>query len=404
MLSFDEARARVLARATPLATERVPLDAAAGRVLAEDVVARAPLPRFDHSAMDGYALDASLFSGALVGDGPLALRVVGESAAGSRENSLEPGTAMRIFTGAPMPAGADAVLMQENAARDGDRITFDKRPKPFENVRTRGFDLAEGAIAITRGTRLRPGHVALAAALDRPTLLVARAPVVSILATGNELRAPGDPDRLGSIPESNGYFVAAAARAAGAIARIGRAIPDELEPAVAAVDEALASADLLVTIGGVSVGDHDIVRDALAGAGVTLDFYKVAMKPGKPLTFGARGKAIVLGLPGNPASASLTFTLFGVPLLRAMQGDSAAVPLTEMIEIEGRIAHKPGRREFARARLAARDGRMVAVVSPNQSSGSVPSFADAEALVVVHEELGDVETGARLPLVRLDGA
>lgn len=398
MLSFDEALARVLARALPLSAERVPLESAVGRVLAEEVVARSPLPRFDHSAMDGYAIATA----SLAGDGPFALPVVGESAAGSGENALEPGTAKRIFTGAPMPSGADAVLMQENVRREGDRISFDKRPNPGENVRTRGFDMREGAVAITRGTRLRPGHVALAAALDRPTLLVARAPVVTIVGTGNELRAPGDPDRIGSIPESNGYFVAAAARAAGAIARIGRAIPDELEPAVTALDDALASADLLVTIGGVSVGDHDIVRDALARAGVTLDFYKVAMKPGKPLTFGARGKAIVLGLPGNPASASLTFALFGVPLLRAMQGDASPVPIEESIEIEGRIAHKRGRREFARVRLRARDGRLIAAVCPNQSSGSVPSFAEAEALVVVHEDLDDVETGARLPLVRLD--
>lgn len=398
MISFDEALGHLLSVAHVLPAERVPLEAASGRVLAEDLIARAPLPRFDHSAMDGYAIAAA----GLPADGPFDLPVRGESAAGSADNALEPGTAKRIFTGAPMPRGADAVIMQENVQRDGDRIRFEKRPRVLENVRTRGFDMAEGAVAIARGTRLRPGHVALAAALDRPTLLVSRAPVVSIVGTGNELRAPGDPDRSGSIPESNGYFVAAAARAVGAVVRIGATIPDEMDRATSALEAALAGADVLVTIGGVSVGDHDIVRDALTRVGVALQFHKVAMKPGKPMTFGTRGRSVVLGLPGNPASASLTFTLFGLPLLRALQGDAVAVPAAEAIPIEGRIAHKPGRREFARVRLATREGRAVAVVCANQSSGSVPSFAEADALVVVHEDLGDVESGALLPLVRLD--
>ncbi|MFO0613718.1 MAG: molybdopterin molybdotransferase MoeA [Polyangiaceae bacterium] len=397
MISFDDARALLLARARPLSAERVPLEAAAGRVLAEDLVARAPLPRFDHSAMDGYALATSA-----LGAAPFELRVIGRARpARGRARSRRRGRE-DLHRGAHAERRRRGHHAGERRAR-GDRIRFEKAPRPGENVRTRGFDMAEGARAIERGTRLRPGHVALAAALDRPSLLVSRAPVVTILGTGDELRAPGDPDRAGSIPESNGYFVSAAARGVGAIARIGRTLPDELETAASALDEALASADVLVTIGGVSVGDRDVVKDALAKIGVTLEFHKVAMKPGKPMTFGTRGSAIVLGLPGNPASASLTFALFGVPLLRALQGEAPRPMDGETVEVVGRIPHKPGRREFARVRLRSSQGELVAEVCPNQSSGSVPSFAEAEALVVVHEGLGDVESGARLPLIRLDG-
>src|SRR5690349_13066522 len=208
MLPFDEALARLMGSAQPLGAERVPLEEAGGRVLAEDVIAQAPLPPFDHSAMDGYALD----SRALAGAGPWELPVMGESAAGGDLPDLTPGAACRIFTGARLPAGADTVVMQERVERRGDVVTLKAAPRPFDHVRRRGEDLAAGALALGRGARLSPGCVALAAALDRPQLLVARRPVVTVLCTGDELRSPGQihpPVRPGSIPESNGYFVAA---------------------------------------------------------------------------------------------------------------------------------------------------------------------------------------------------
>jgi molybdopterin molybdotransferase len=397
VIPFAEALTRLLGRARPVGVERVGLAEAAERVLAEDLVARAPLPFFDYSAMDGYALcRADLADG-----GPTTLPVLGESAAGSAPGHLTPGSACRIFTGAPLPAGADAVVPQEDVSREGDAATFPRAPAAGAFVRRRGADLTEGALALRRGARLGPGQLALAAGLDRPHLLVARRPSVSILATGDELRAPGEPGPLGSIPESNAYFVAAAARLAGATARVGPFVPDRLEAARAAVNEALAGADLLVTIGGVSVGDHDVVRPALEAAGVSLDFWRVAMKPGKPLAVGHLGDTLVLGLPGNPASASLTFLLFGIPLLRALAGEPRPLPRRRRLPIDGSLARSPGREEFLRARLDVGDEGTRARLLPNQASGAVTSFAEADALVVVPAAQGRVEAGERLEVIEL---
>lgn len=397
MIPFTEALSRLLGRAAPVGAERVGLADAAGRVLAEDLVARQPLPFFDYSAMDGYAVRRDDFASA----GPTSLPVVGESAAGSAPGRLVAGSACRIFTGAPLPEGADAVVPQEDVSRAGDTATFARAPAPGAFVRRRGADLAEGAVALRRGTRLGPGQLALAAGLDRPHLLVARRPVVSILATGDELRAPGEPGSPGSIPESNAYFVAAAARLAGATARIGAFVPDRLEAASAAVKEALAGADLLVTIGGVSVGDHDVVRPALEAAGVSLDFWRVAMKPGKPLAVGHVGDALVLGLPGNPASASLTFLLFGVPLLRALAGEPEPLPRRQRLPIDAALSRSAGREEFLRARLVVGDDGARATLLPNQASGAVTSFAEANALVVVPAAQERVEAGERLEVIHL---
>ncbi len=397
MISFDEALERLLASARPLGAERVAIDEAAGRVLAEDVVAGAAIPAFDHSAMDGYAVATAT----LTGDGPWRVPVIGESAAGAGAARIEPGSACRIFTGARVPEGADAVVMQEDAPRTDDTIALAARPRSGQHIRRRGEDLAAGGLAIARGVRLGPGGVALAAGLDRAFLRVGRRPVVSILCTGDELRSPGDPARPDSIPETNGFFVAAAARAAGAHARVAPFVADRAEAAEAAVREALRGADLVVTIGGVSVGDHDVVRPALEAAGVTLDFWRVAMKPGKPLAVGHAGATHVLGLPGNPASASLTFLLFGVPLLRALQGDAAPLPSRVPVRIAGAIRRKPGRQEFARARIELRGGELTAVLAQNQSSGAVTSFAWADALVVVPADRERVDDGDRLTAIRI---
>jgi molybdopterin molybdotransferase len=292
--------------------------------------------------------------------------------------------------------------MQENVTREGDRIRFSLRPRPGEHVRRRGEDLQEGATALEEGTRLAPGAIALAAALDRPNLIVARRPVVTVLGTGDELRSPGDRQRPGSIVESNGYFVSAMARRAGAVARVAPFVRDDAELAARAFDTALAASDLLVTIGGVSVGDHDVVRPALERAGVTIDFYKVALKPGKPLTVGSRGNLLVLGLPGNPASASLTFLLFGMPLLRAMQGDRRPLPTAERLPIRGALKRRAGRREFLRATISSDDGVRTATIRPNQASGAVTSFAEATALIVVPESVTEIADGDVLDVLSVD--
>ncbi|MFT3771237.1 MAG: molybdopterin molybdotransferase MoeA [Minicystis sp.] len=397
MLPFSEALARLLSSVQPLGPERVSLDEACGRVLAEDIAAPTPLPPFDYSSMDGYALAA----GDLAGEGPWDLPVVGESAAGGETPDLAPGTACRIFTGARLPAGADAVVMQERVERSGDRITLRARVRAGDHLRRRGEDLAEGAVALARGMRINPGRVALAAAIERPELLVARRPIVTILCSGDELRSPGRPGKPGSVPESNGYFVAAAARAAGAIARVAPFVPDEPEHARRAVHDALRASDVVVTIGGVSVGDRDVMKAALEAAGVTIDFWKVKIKPGKPLAVGRAGAAQVIGLPGNPASASLTFLLFGMPLLRALQGDATPLPLRLRAALRKKIEREPGREEFLRAKIEVERGELAVCIMPNQASGAVTSFAEADALVVIPADKARVEEGDPVEVIRI---
>ena len=390
MLPFAEAQARVLALAVALPAERVAIDDAAGRVLAEDVLAPFDLPATDGSAMDGYAVRVA----DLVGDGPFVLAVRGESRAGGDVPALVAGAACRIFTGATMPAGADAVVMQEDVTRVGEQVTLAKRPPPGAHVRRRGEDMAAGARALARGTRLAATHLSLAATCDRAWLEVARRPVVTVIGNGDELRAPGSPARAGSIPDSNSVAVRAMARAAGASVRVMSPTPDDRKKTEEAFDQALRATDLLVTSAGVSVGDHDLVRPALEAIGCTIELYKVAIKPGKPLTVGRRGGALILGLPGNPASAMVTFALFGVPLLRAMQGDARPVPSPLTARLASPIRHAPGRVAFVRATLAAPGGALVATPLGNQASGAATSMAEADGLVMVPPEGGDLAAGA----------
>lgn len=402
MLGFDEALAALLASVTPVDAERVGVFEADGRVLAEDIIAPGALPGFDHSSMDGYAIRTS----ELVGAGPWELPVRATSSAGGPISAAPESGAARIFTGAPLPTGMDAVIMQEDVRasdRDGETtISFSLEPTPGAWIRRRGDDLAEGAVALARGKLLGPGGVALAAALDRASVVVSRRPTVTILGTGDELRSPGEPARPSSIVESNGFFVAAAARRLGAIARLAPFVADDPETARAAVSGALGGTDVLVTIGGVSVGDRDFVRPALEAAGISIEFYKVAMKPGKPLTVGRFGRTLVLGLPGNPASACLTFLLFGVPLLRALQGERSPLPPRRRMTVEGRLRRKPGRTEFARARLVTDGGRERAELLPNQASGAVTSFASADALAIFEASRGDYEGGETLDVLAID--
>jgi molybdopterin molybdotransferase len=401
MLTFEEARARILTGASRLGRESIPLGQAAGRVLAERIVATHPLPPFDHSAMDGYAVRVA----DLVGDGPFRLRVgPDESRAGRPAPSLAPAEACRIFTGATLPQGADTVVMQEDVTRDADQITLAARPTPGAHVRAAGEDLRPGQEALAEGTRLLPGHLSLSASLDRGALVVARRPSVAIVCTGDELRAPGSSGGPGSIPESNGVALAALVRQVGGEPRILPSIGDDLDTTAAALDGALAGADLVLTVGGVSVGDHDLVRPALERVGVALDFYKVAIKPGKPLTFGRRevaGKITrVLGLPGNPASALTTFMLFAAPLLRALQGDAAPIPLLVPARLGGDFNHRAGRLELARATLERRGRELVAVPLSNQASGATTSTGWATALVLIPLDAEDLAAGAEVDVLR----
>jgi molybdopterin molybdotransferase len=362
--------------------------------LSEDLRSGVDLPPFDYSAMDGYAVRAADFAAA----GPWLLPVSAEQRAGGGQQSLAPGTAARIFTGAPLLDGADSVIMQEDAERVGDSVTFRAAPQRGNHVRRRGEDLATGAVALGRGTRLNPFRLGLAAALDRADLPVARRPRVALLCTGDELRDAGSPGRPGSIPDSNGPSLAALARRAGADVRRLPRTSDDLDETRRALRSALSECDLLLTVGGVSVGDHDVVKKALEAEGVNIDFWKVKIKPGKPLAFGKRDGALVLGLPGNPVSAQLTLCLFGLPLLRALQGDVAAVPRSVEVRLSAAITQKPGRLGFYRARLV--DG--VAVVHDNQASGAPTSMAQADLLVMVPADSSGVPAGATVNALRLD--
>ena len=393
MLSLDDARAQLFARVPRTGVERVSLAAARGRVLAADVLAPADFPGFDYSAMDGYAVA----SADLAGEGPWSLPVAGESRAGAGDvasSKMERGTVWRIFTGAELPPGADAVVMQEDVERDGSKAVFRRAPRPGAHVRRRGEDIGRGQRAIAAGTRLGASHLAFAAAADLVWLDVARRPRVTIVSTGDELRSPGTAPRPGSIVDSNATALGAMARFAGADVSVAPFVRDDLESTVRAFEAALASSDVLVSIGGVSVGEHDHVRDAFAKVGVTLEFWRVAIKPGKPIAFGRRGDAVVLGLPGNPASAMITFAAFGAPLLRAMQGDARPLPRTWPARLAHAVSREPGRTELARGAIErAADGTWTARLLSNQASGAVTSMAKADALVIIAAEARSLAAG-----------
>jgi molybdopterin molybdotransferase len=399
VLSFAEALRRVLDGVEPLGDERLGLRAAAGRVLARDLIASVPLPRFDYSAMDGYAVDTRDFGGS----GPWQLPVWGESRAGSVPGALERGSVCRIFTGAPMPAGADGVILQEDTRLSGTEVAggsqalFDEAPHAHQNVRRRGEDLALGGVALRAGTRLGAHQLALAAALDQVDVLVTRRPRVSIVCTGDELRAAGSAGSASSIPETNGLSTAIEAERVGARAELADLATDDAASTTRTLEALIGTTDLLITIGGVSVGDYDVVRPALEAAGATLDFWKVQIKPGKPLVYGRAGKTRILGLPGNPVSAQLTFALFGLPLLRALQGERDVLPKFHSARLLGELRQKPGRLGFYRAKSSA-DG-----VLPlgNQASGNVVSLAEADALIAVPADSTGFAAGAQVEILRL---
>ncbi len=385
MLDFDEALTRVLASASPLGTERVPVWNGAGRVLAGDVAAEAPWPAFDHSAMDGYAVRVADFAGA----GPWSLPLAGESRTGPAEGTLDAHATMRIFTGAALPQGADAVVMQENVEAEGGVVRFAQAPKLGENVRRAGEDLRAGQVALEGGTRLTGFHLGLLASLDHAEIRVSQRPRVTILCTGDELRPPGGRGAPNSIPDSNGIALAALVEAAGGTAVRAPLAKDEPDAMREALESALAGSDLLLTVGGVSVGDHDVVRPALEALGAHIDFWKVAMRPGKPLVLARHERTLVLGLPGNPVSAQVTFALFGIPLLRAMQGDRTPRPGVRRARLTKALRQRPGRRGFHRAHLSGADVSLL----ENQASGAVTAMAWANALVVVPAEVGELAAG-----------
>ena len=387
--SIAEACAETRAAFAPLGEERLNLLSALGRYTVRPIVARTDSPPFDHSAMDGYAVCASELVGATA-EAPRAFEVVGESRAGGPEpGALEPGRAMRIFTGAPMPEGADAVVLQEDAQRSGEHVALGHAPGAHENVRRRASDLAQGDVALPAHTHIGAGEIALLASQELASIDVFRRPRVAILCTGDELRDIGEPVRPGSIINSNAYALAAQVLEAGAEPWVLPSAPDDRELSKQAIQRGLL-ADVLVLSGGVSVGDYDLVRAALADAGVELAFWKVHMKPGKPVSFGRLGRVPVIGLPGNPVSAFVGFELFVRPGLRVMLGDPAPERPRLTVRLATPLARKAGRPELIRARLTRGEGGFIAHPAARQGSGSLPSLVHVDALVLIPGELEHV--------------
>jgi molybdopterin molybdotransferase len=382
VLSVAEALERVLARVPVLGHERIPLARGLGRVLAEAVVAGRQIPPWDNSSMDGYALRADDTREASRAR-PARLTVVGEVAAGTvAKRDVRPGEAFRILTGAPLPAGSDAVVPQEDVRRDDARILLERPVRPGAYVRPRGEDIRPGDRLLEPGTVLRPAALGVLAALGRSGVDVYRRPVVAVLSTGDELVAPDAPLGPGQIPDSNTYTLCALAAEAGAVPLSLGIARDQREELVERLRGGL-EADVLVSSAGVSVGDRDFVREAVEALGARLDFWKVDMRPGKPLTFGEVERRLFFGLPGNPVSCMVTFELFVRPALRRMGGHRAIDrPRVRARALEA-IDNPGSRPGYLRVRLE-RDGvGLGARPTGEQGSGILKSMLLADGLAVL---------------------
>ncbi len=398
-MSVAEALARVLEGATPLAAEAAPLAEAHGRVLADDLAALRTQPPTNVSAMDGYAARA-----ADVASVPAKLKLIGEVAAGHPFGGrVGAGEAARIFTGGVVPDGADTVVIQENTTRDGDTVTVTTSADKGRNVRGEGLDFARGAVLLAKGRRLTDRDLALAAAMNHATAPVHRRPKVAVLATGDELVMPGSDPGVGEIVYSNGYATMALARSEGCeVIDLGIA-PDRLAETAAAVRRARdRSADILVTSGGASVGDYDLVQRALASEGLTLSFWKVALRPGRPMMHGRLGAMHVLGLPGNPVSAYVCAVLFLLPLVRRLAGRGDCEPVTESAVLGCDLAANDERADYLRATLASgADGRAIATPFPVQDSSMLAPLAKADCLLIREPHAPAAKAGSRCAILKL---
>ncbi len=397
MLDYKSALDIVLTDVASVAPERIAATLAHGRVLREPLLATTSVPRFDTSAMDGYALRAA---DCVPG---VAIPVIGEARTGVEPSKLSLGAAMRIFTGAPLPRGADTVVMQERVRRQGDTIVLASAPISRENVRSQGEDFERGAQVLPVGSRIGPGTLMLVASLDQCELVVSQRPRVTILCVGDELRTAGIMGRVGTIPESNSPGLRCLAELAGARVTVAPLVSDSPDILNEAVKKSLDQSDLLLTVGGVSVGDYDFVRKALESAGVLLGFWKVAIKPGKPLAFGCFEQRRVLALPGNPASALVTFALFGLPLLRAMQGDCRPHPLTTMLPCAAALRRNIERLLVSIGVVVAQDGSNAFLPHHNQSSGATIALAASDGLALIAAGDSMCEMGTVVPFLPWSG-
>ena len=413
LLSLEEAREQMLVGLEPLATEQVALVDALGRVLAHDLVSETTLPPWDNSAMDGFAVRAADVA-LSTAQKPVRLRVVGESSAGRLpDRRVEPGTAVRILTGAPVPDGADAVVPVEQtdapmgmAELPTDVAVF-VGATPGAHIRTRGSDLRAGQRLLARGTQLTPAALAAAAAGGHGAVPVHRRPRVAVLATGDELAPAGTMLGPAKIPDSNSVGICAAAHEAGAEVRALGIAADDVSAVRQALERGQAWADVIVASGGVSVGAHDVVKDAFTQIG-RLELWRIAVQPGKPLAFGrvsgraASGDVLFFGLPGNPVSSLVTFELFVRPVVRRLLGHADAIG-REMVRarLAQAIRKAPGRRAFLRVRLARDGAEWRALLAGGQESHMLSALAAADALAVVPEDVDGLPAGTEVDVLRL---
>jgi molybdopterin molybdotransferase len=399
LLSVAEAFDRVLAHAAPLPAEEVPLAEADGRVLACDLKALRTQPPAAISAMDGYAVRAGDVAAA-----PVRLKVIGEVPAGRPFTArIGAGEAARIFTGGFVPDGADAVVVQELASRDGDCVELQKPTTLGRNIRPQGLDFRKGDVLLGKGRRLNPRDLQLAAGMNHPLLAVHRAPKVALFATGDELVPPGTEPGPGQIVYSNGFALAALLRGEGAKVIDLGVVGDKLDETIAAVRTARErGADILVTTGGASVGDYDLVQQAFAAEGMALSFWKVAMRPGRPLLHGRLGAMQVLGLPGNPVSSYVCAFLFLVPLIRKLCGRSDLAPPTLPATLGCDLAANDERADYLRAALRETPDGLIATPFPTQDSSMMAPLAKADCLLVREAHAPPAKAGSRCEIIRLD--
>ena len=401
MIQVQEALDKILTKIQFKGVEKVSLDQALGRVLTEDVVSRINNPPLDNSAMDGYAVIAGDIQSATP-ENPVKLEMVEEIAAGyTAKGTLKPGQTMRIMTGAPIPPGADAVLMQEDTQKDGDSILCLDRADVEENIRRAGEDIKIGESVLKKGTTLSPAHIGMLAVIGRSQIAVGQRPTVAILSTGDEILELDETPEGPQIFNSNGHMLAAQIKSAGGIPVYLGIAKDTEEDLMEKFAWAL-KADIVVSSGGVSVGDYDLVKSTLQKMGQEMLFWKVAMKPGKPLAFGRIGKTPIFGLPGNPVSSFVSFEQFVRPSLRKVLGCSDLSHKTVQAKLTRTIHKKPGRLHFLSSIVSWADGEYTVTPAGEQGSGILKSAANANGLLIFPLEAEEIKQGQEVAVQLLE--
>ncbi len=396
LMPVGEARSRILAEVRPLPAERCGLDECAGRVLAQDVISDISIPMLDNSAMDGYAVRSAETSAASP-DNPVTLRITGELQAGAARLALSvgEGCAIRIMTGAPIPAGANAVIRFEDTSESAGVVSLYAPVRPGDNIRRSGEDVMRGAVVLRKGDMVRSADVGMLASVNAQCVLVSRKPVVAVISTGDEVVEPGEELLPGQVRNSNAYTLVSELRACGCVPRYLGIVSDSREATERVMREAM-QCDVLITTGGVSMGRYDFVKDAIADLGVAISIQNIRMKPGKPCVFGTKDPLLFFGLPGNPVSTMVSFIQFVRPALLKLMGASRIhKPVVSAILCE-EISKKAGRMHFLRGMLTVQNGEFFVSTTGPQGSGILRSMSAASCLILLPEDTTRVPAGGKV--------